>query len=122
MIHEAGGLAVAVHPYHSTGIRDAVFDAPFDAVEVECGAVFGKRLVLQNVELADDARLAGAAKLGASDAHYTNGIGTCYTVIKLSEPTLEAAQQAIANGLCTAKTTAPCRRMRKFLGGLGKLD
>ncbi|MHB9036176.1 MAG: PHP domain-containing protein [Armatimonadota bacterium] len=122
VIHEAGGLAVAVHPYHSTGIRDAVFDAPFDAVEVECGAVFGARLVRQNTDLAEDPRLARVTKFGSSDAHYVNGIGTCYTVMKLSEPTLEAARRAIADGMCRAKTSAPCQRMRKLLGGFGKLD
>jgi predicted metal-dependent phosphoesterase TrpH len=122
LIHEAGGLAVAVHPYHSTGIKDAVFSAPFDAVEVECGAVFGAGLVKQNCDLADDPRLAGMAKFGTSDAHYINGIGTCYTVLKLREPTLEAAREAVENGRCSAHSSKPCIKMRKLLGGFSKLD
>ncbi|MEN6416608.1 MAG: PHP-associated domain-containing protein [Armatimonadota bacterium] len=122
LIHEAGGLAVAVHPYHSTGIKDALYDAPFDAVEVECGAVFGQKLVRMNAALVEDPRLSGIAKFGASDAHYVNSIGTCYTVMKLSDPTLDKAQEAIANGNCLAKASQPCRRIRKLLGGVNKLD
>lgn len=121
-IHDCGGLAVAVHPYHSTGIEDAVYDAPFDAVEVECGSVFGAGLVRKNSAIANDSRLAHMAKFGASDAHYINGIGSCYTVIKLSEPTLNAAKKAILNGMCSARYSIPCLRMRKLLGCIGKLD
>ena len=54
MIHEEGGLAVAVHPYHSTGIGDAIFDAPFEAVETQCGSVFDARLARLNNDLDSD--------------------------------------------------------------------
>jgi len=121
IIHEAGGLAVAVHPYHSTGIGDAVFDAPFDAVEVECGAVFAARLVKRNNDLAADPRLAAIAKFGASDAHYTNAIGGCYTVIATDNPSLESVKQAIIGGNTAARSSAPIRRIRKLLGGVRKL-
>lgn len=121
-IHDFGGLAVAVHPYHSTGIGDAIFEVPFDAVEVECGSVFGARLVSKNCAIADDPRLANMTKFGASDAHYINGIGSCYTVMKLGEPTLKATMEAIQDGLCSARSSIPCLRMRKILGSIGKLD
>ena len=121
-IHRAGGLAVAVHPYHSTGIRDAVFDAPFDAVEIECGSVFGRRLVAANRELADDARLAGAAKLGSSDAHYIRAIGSCYTLLTGAEqPSLESIRQAMVSGNCTPNSSAPYNRLTRMLGSIGKL-
>lgn len=120
-IHDSGGLAVAVHPYHSTGICDAVFDAPFDAVEVECGAVFGGDLVKKNCDLATDPRLEHAAKFGASDAHYYRGIGACYTVIKPTEITLDGIRQAITDRKTVAKSSIPCIRMRKMLGGVPKL-
>ncbi|MCL5103512.1 MAG: PHP domain-containing protein [Armatimonadetes bacterium] len=120
-IHEAGGLAVAVHPYHSTGICDAVFEAPFDAVEVECASIFDPDLVAKNLALADDPRLASMAKLGASDAHYVNAVGTCYTVLKVAEPTPDALKQAIIANQATPKSSAPCRRLRKLLGGIPKL-
>lgn len=121
IIHEAGGLAVAVHPYHSTGIGDAVFDAPFDAVEVECGAVFEARMVARNNALASDPRLAGVAKLGSSDGHYTNAIAGCYTVLTVETPTLESVKQAMAEGRSEARTSAPSRRIRRMLGGVRKL-
>ena len=122
MIHEAGGLAVAVHPYHSTGIKDAVFDAPFDAVEVECGSVFGNRLIQQNRDLATDPRLADVTKFGSSDAHYINAIGSCYTVIEnLDSVSLESIRQAIIDGRTSAYSTEPCRRIQRMLGGIPKL-
>ncbi len=121
VIHEAGGLAVAVHPYHLTGICDAVFDAPFDAVETECGSVFDTGLAEQNANLVSDPRLAGAAKLGSSDAHYLYAIGTCYSALTLETPTLEAARRAITSKHCVAKSSAPCRRFRKLLGRVKKL-
>lgn len=121
-IHDAGGLAVAVHPYHSTGIGDAVFDAPFDAVEIECGSVFGGRLVTRNRELAADRRLSSVAKLGSSDAHYIRALASCYTVAKLSgPPTLAALRQAIVAGNCEPMTSRPYERLAGILGSIRKL-
>ena len=121
LIRESGGVAFAPHPFHSTGINDAVFEAPFEAVEVECGSVFGKELVRRNRELANDSRLDGAAKLGASDAHYVRAIGLCYTVIDACKPTLNAVTEAIENRRCEARSSVPCDRVRKLLGGVPKL-
>jgi predicted metal-dependent phosphoesterase TrpH len=120
-IHDAGGIAVAVHPYHSTGIGDAVFDAPFDAVEVEPGSVFGAQLVAKNIALKDDSRLASVAKLGASDGHYVRAVGHCYTVLKPDQMTPEGIRQALLSGESVPKSSAPCRKMRRMLGGIGKL-
>ena len=121
VIHEAGGLALAPHPYHSTGINDAVFDAPFDAVEVECGSVFGADLVQRNLELAADPRLRATAKFGASDAHYIRAIGSCYTVFRVPSPTLDAVKQAMANRDCAAGSSSSCARLRRLLGKVPKL-
>jgi len=120
-IHEAGGLAIAVHPYHSTGIKDAVFDAPFDAVETECGSVFGEKLVKRNIDLTSDKRLASMAKMGSSDGHYIHAIASCYTVVQASEPTLDALKQAIIDGGSCAKSSRSCLKIRKLLGGIKKL-
>ena len=121
-IHEAGGLAIAVHPYHSTGIGDAIFDVPFDAVEIECGSVFGRHLIQRNRELLSDARMAGAAKMGSSDGHYVRAIGSCYTVVgKIEKPTLEAVKQSILAGNCEPKTSVPYERTVKLLGSIRKL-
>lgn len=121
VIHEAGGLAVAAHPYHSTGIGDAVFDAPFDAVEVECGSVFDAGLVKRIRALGSDPRLADVAKLGSSDAHYIQAIGSCYSVLTIDEPTLEAAKRAITQARSTARSSIPYCRLRMLLGGVSKL-
>jgi len=120
-IHDLGGLAIAVHPYHSTGIGDAVFDAPFDAVEVECGSVFDAELVEQNRALAGEARLSGITKLGSSDAHYLAAIGSCYTVFKTEDRTLDGIRNAIAGGRSEAISSVPCKRLRGFLGKIPKL-
>ncbi len=120
-IHKAGGLAIAVHPYHSTGIGDAVFDAPFDAVEVECGSVFPDRLVQQNRALATYPRLLNMAKIGTSDAHYLNAIGSCYTVLEVGSPTLDGVRQALLVGRTKAESSEPLRRIRKLLGMVRKL-
>lgn len=121
-IHEAGGLAVAVHPYHSTGIGDAVFDAPFDAVEIECGSVFGRQLVQRNRQLTSDERLSNVARIGSSDGHYVRAIASCYTVAtNIEKPTLEALKQSILDGNCEARTSVPYERMAKLLGSIGKL-
>lgn len=121
-IHDAGGLAVAVHPYHSTGIRDAVFDAPFDAVEIECGSVFGARLIHENRELASDSRLTQAAKLGSSDAHYIRAMASCYTVVRgVEKPTLDSLKQAILAGSCGSVASAPYERIAGLLGSIRKL-
>ncbi len=121
VIHEAGGIAVAPHPYHSSGIGEAVFDAPFDAVEVECGAVFGSWLVKQNRGLAADPRLMSVTKLGSSDAHYCNAIAYCYTVIKMQDPSPEAVKQAIIGGQCVPKHSESYLRMQRLLSRIPKL-
>ena len=120
-IHEAGGLALAPHPYHSSGIGDAVFEAAFDAVETLCGSVFDARLVKLNADLASDQRLAKAAKLGSSDAHYLQGIGSCHTVLRVDEPTLEAVRAAVIDRRCTPKMSPPYMRLQKLLGGVSRL-
>lgn len=122
VIHNAGGLAVAVHPYHSTGIKDATFDAPFDAVEIESGSVFGRRIINRNRELINDERLARAAKLGSSDAHYIRAMASCYTVAKnIEKPTLDSLRAAIVAGNCEPRTSLPYERTAKLLGSIGKL-
>ena len=121
VIHEAGGIAVAPHPYHSTGIGEAIFDAEFDAVEVECGSVFGSWLVKRNQDLAADPRLTSVTKLGSSDAHYCNAVAYCYTVLKVREPSLEAVKQAIIEGRCVPRCSEPYMRTRRLLGRIPKL-
>lgn len=121
MIHDAGGVAVAVHPYHSSGVGDAVYDAPFDAVELESGSVFCPRIAQRNLRLATDTRLAQTCKLGSSDSHYVGAVGSCYSVIKLTEPTLESARHAILERQSQAFASDSFMGIRRLLGAVDKL-
>lgn len=121
MIHDAGGIAVAVHPYHSSGIRDAVYDAPFDAMELESGSIFCPDIVERNIRLASDSRLADACSLGSSDSHYVNAVGSCYTVLKMQKLTLEAAREAILERRTRAVASHSYLAIKKMLGAVSKL-
>lgn len=121
-IHDAGGLAIAVHPYHSTGIKDAIFDAPFDAVEIESGSVFGRHIIERNRGLVTDQRLSNVAKIGSSDAHYVRAMASCYTVAtEIETPTLDALREAILAGSCEPRISVPYERAAKLLGSIRKL-
>jgi predicted metal-dependent phosphoesterase TrpH len=120
LIHEAGGLAIAVHPYDYSGVGDALFDAPFDAVEIECGAVFGAGAVARNLALHSDSGIAHLAALGSSDAHYTGGIGNCYTAVSTTAPTLEAVREAIVSRATVPHATSACLKMRRWFSWLPK--
>ncbi len=120
-IHEMGGLAVAVHPYHSAGIGDVLFDIPIDAVETHCASVFSPRQREKTAALLTDPRLASVAKLGSSDAHYVNGIGSCYSVLTLDTPSLESARLAILNGGVRPRESRQYLRLQRILGAVSRL-
>lgn len=115
-IHDAGGLAVAAHPCHRAGIGREVFNAPFDAVDVESGAILAPGVAELNRGLCADPRLAQIAKIGSSDAHYVHAIGLCYTILHSARPTLDDARQAIIDGRTSPATSKACARLRRFLG------
>lgn len=121
-IHDLGGLAVAVHPFHSTGIGEEVFDLPFDAIEIECGSVFDKNLAMRNRELADDAAFEHTAKMGSSDAHYIHATASCYTIVKdIEKPSLESLKQALLAGNCRPCASVPYQRLSNMLGKIRQL-
>lgn len=121
IIHEAGGLAVAVHPYHSTGIGDVLFDIPVDAVEVYSGSVFSPEQAGSSAALLDDPRLANVAKLGSSDAHYVRGIGSCYSVFSRKELTMDAVRAAIVEGRVAARQSSHYLKVQRLLSRVPKL-
>lgn len=121
-IHEAGGLAVAVHPYLRSGIGDALFEAPFDAVEIESGSVLRQAAVERGRELLADDRLKNVAKFGSSDAHYVCAVGICYTLVKANDVTPDAIRSAILQGWSTPHMSEACLRLRKLLGRLSLLQ
>lgn len=121
-IHDFGGLAVAVHPFHSTGVGEEVFDLPFDAIEIECGSVFDKKLAFRNRELANNAALKHTAKLGSSDAHFICATASCYTIVKdMEKPSLESLKQALLAGSSRPCTSVPYLRLSNMLGKIRKL-
>lgn len=121
IIQEAGGLAVAVHPYHSSGIKDAIFNCQFDAIEIFSGSVFNEKQFKQNLALVNDLRLSNLALLGSSDAHYVNAIGFCATAVKLEEKSLEGFRKAVIERKTRPITASSYSRIRKMLGGIKKL-
>ena len=100
-IHEAGGIAIAVHPYAwlKGSLTRHVKEAKFDAIETLNASAFpygrNKRkatAVAQKLKL---------PQVGGTDAHYGPTIGYGYTVID-SEPNVIAIAEAIVNGKCQA--------------------
>lgn len=79
LIHQQGGLAVAVHPFLHLGVGRKVAALPFDAVEVYNAAIggfgvynhFGARLA---------ARM-GIGGIAASDTTSAQWIGVCHTEV-----------------------------------------
>jgi predicted metal-dependent phosphoesterase TrpH len=101
-IHNAGGVAIACHPYvYFKGcLRNAVCDV-FDAIEV----INARAFPFQNsVKMARDAaEKFKLSQVAGTDAHYGPQIGYGYTVIDVEEVTVEAVARAIVAGHCQAQ-------------------
>jgi len=97
-IHEAGGLAVACHPFALfKGSLGKHTSAKFDAIETINASAFPfNRSVRKAQEIAD---CFGLPCVAGTDAHYGPAIGYAYTLID-AEPTVDAIVRAIANGQC----------------------
>lgn len=99
-IHEAGGLAVACHPFaFFKGSLGKHASGKFDAVETINASAFPfNHSVRKAEEAAEKFRLPSVA---GTDAHYGPQIGYAYTLID-AEPSVDAIASAIAKGRCTA--------------------
>lgn len=97
-IHDAGGLAVACHPFGLfKGGLGNLTDSRFDAVEViNSSAIPFGYSTNQNMRIAT--RL-GKPSVAGSDAHYGPEIGCAFTVIE-TEPNPDAVVKAIDKGFC----------------------
>jgi hypothetical protein len=94
-IHEAGGIAVAAHPYSVYKSALSQQTASFDAVEVINSAAIPFRIsTYLNRRLATRLNLPQTA---GSDAHYAPEIGAAYTVIE-ADPDVDEIVQAIKRG------------------------
>jgi predicted metal-dependent phosphoesterase TrpH len=97
-IHDAGGLAVACHPYALfKGSIGKHVSSKFDAVEAINASAFPFNRATHKAHLlAEKLKLP---KVAGTDAHYGPVIGQAYTLID-SEADLESVIKAIANGQC----------------------
>ena len=110
LIHEAGGLAVACHPYAMLkGSVGKHVTGKFDAVEAINASAFPYNgATRQAHQLAERLKLP---KVAGTDAHYGPVIGQAYTLID-SEANLEAILKAIKNGRCKPAGTGLSLKLR----------
>jgi predicted metal-dependent phosphoesterase TrpH len=97
-IHEAGGIAIACHPFALfKGSLGEHANGKFDAVETINASAFPfNRSVKKAQEIAKRFRMPSVA---GTDAHYGPAVGYAYTLID-AEPQADAIAKAIAKGLC----------------------
>ena len=97
-IHEAGGIAVACHPFALLkGSIGKHVSSKFDAVETINASAFPFNSATKKAnQLAERLKLP---RVAGTDAHYGPVIGQAYTLID-AEPKVEAIVKAIANGQC----------------------
>lgn len=109
-IHEAGGIAIACHPFALfKGSIGKHVSNKFDAVEAMNASAFPFKKATQKAnELAERLRLP---KVAGTDAHYGPVIGQAYTLID-SEVNVEGMIRAIKNGKCEPEGTAISPLMR----------
>jgi predicted metal-dependent phosphoesterase TrpH len=99
LIHKAGGVAIACHPYvYFKGCLNNAVCSAFDAIEVINARAFPfGRSVRKAAEAAEKYKLS---RVAGTDAHYGPQIGYGYTTIEAEEPTVEAVAKAIVEGHC----------------------
>ena len=98
-IHRAGGVAIACHPFvlFKGCLKDKICST-FDAIEIINARAFPfKRSVQKATETAERLKLP---RVAGTDAHYGPQIGSGYTLIEASEPSVEAITKAIVEGNC----------------------
>jgi predicted metal-dependent phosphoesterase TrpH len=109
-IHEAGGIAIACHPFAL--LKESIgkhVSEKFDAVETINASSFPyNRATSKANRLAERLKLP---KVAGTDAHYGPIIGQAYTLID-SETNVEAIVKAITNGHCKPAGTGISLLMR----------
>jgi predicted metal-dependent phosphoesterase TrpH len=98
-IHQAGGVAIACHPYvYFKGCLRENVCASFDAIEVINARAFPFKNSVKKAQIA--AERFGLSRVAGTDAHYGPQIGYAYTEIEAAEPSVEAIVAAIVKGDC----------------------
>jgi predicted metal-dependent phosphoesterase TrpH len=103
-IHEAGGIAIACHPFALfKGSIGKYTSAKFDAIETINASAFPFNRATQRAhQLAERLKLPEVA---GTDAHYAPVIGQAYTLID-SQVDVETIVKAIKAGWCEPAGTA----------------
>jgi predicted metal-dependent phosphoesterase TrpH len=97
-IHEAGGIAIACHPFALfKGSLGEHANGKFDAVETINASAFPFERSVKKAE--EIAAAFGMPRVAGTDAHYGPAVGYAYTLID-AEPQADAIAKAIAKGLC----------------------
>ena len=117
-IKKQGGVAIAPHPFAPYGIRNWIFQIPFDGIETL--NVWGAFLRL-NRKAQHAFKLIDVAAIGASDAHSISTIGKMYTKLDVRERTPEAVLDAICKKRTEAVSVLKIRDLLKAtLLGIGQ--
>ena len=98
LAQEAGGLAVAPHPYDlfRAGIRESVLDAlPLDGLEVFNAATTLKR---HNRKAYDYAQKRGLPMTAGSDAHHAGAVGVACTIVETDDFSVRGVLEALRCG------------------------
>jgi hypothetical protein len=99
LIHKAGGVAIACHPYvYFKGCLRENVSSSFDAIETINARAFPFNRSVKKAEEA--AKRLGLSRVAGTDSHYGPQIGMAYTVIDASELTVQAISNAIVEGRC----------------------
>jgi predicted metal-dependent phosphoesterase TrpH len=95
LAQEAGGLAVAPHPYDlfRAGIRESVLDTlPLDGLEVFNAATTLKR---HNRKAYDYAQKRGLPMTAGSDAHHAGAVGVACTIVETDDFSVRGVLEAM---------------------------
>lgn len=113
-IHEAGGTAVACHPFALLkGSLGKHANSKFDVIEtINASASPFKRSVRKAEEVAERFKLP---RVAGTDAHYAPAIGYAYTVVD-AELGVDAVVKAIAAGRCQpfGEPVPPMLKLEKY--------
>ena len=98
LAHEAGGIAVAPHPYDlfRAGIRESVLDTlPLDGLEVFNAATTLKR---HNRKAYNYAERRGLPMTAGSDAHHAGAVGVACTIVETDDFSVRGVLEALRRG------------------------
>ncbi|MBO4548307.1 MAG: PHP domain-containing protein [Abditibacteriota bacterium] len=114
MILDMGGLPIAAHPFHRTGIGELA-----ETLEGLAGVEIYSGSVLREQEYLRGARITtGAARLGSSDSHFVSTCGMCYTLFPDTVKTPEDVRRSILAADTEPAETACYTSVRRLAGGM----